>query len=466
MLLSSGLVSGCGATTGDVAAPTPTTVVSAAPMPQSPAPVESASAATTPAGRRFVVDARPNPEDIDDDTGPAPCDFLRSYRGTIGKTPVTLLLRPAKDGTLEGLGHYDVSGPAIPLDVTLTGTSFRIAETKGGTFEGACDATGALRGTFKLGKRTEAFLLKPRPAAWPAFHRVERRATAEPNHPICKTRGKADEANEIELPDGEHVICLPRNPARRKAFLADAQQLLCSADDRGLRVFGLADARIEKSVNAILTNGGYDLAAHEIRRCTGTRTEDFATTLVVARKDLIVVSSFTSSFFGGAHPSNSGGHTTVIDLPTGKSVTLDEIVDKARLRAVAIACLPFHAIAASSERELTLPESLPEAGCGNELDVSMGRFLWGCDKDDRAAPEVNVLPEGVVIGAWGNPHVAAALDGQGPIVPWSVLLRENVLRAGSPLARLWAAEAPAAASVPACTGSYEGARIRMWREVK
>jgi len=195
--------------------------------------------------------------------------------------------------------------------------------------------------------------------------------------------------------------------------------------------------------------------------CTGFRTSHVGMSLVVARRDFLVVGGFSSQRDGGAHPMNNGRGTTAINLTDGHSIGLDDLVDARRLRDVAAACLPVYARAASASGSFELPP-LPPASCGNE--GMEARYLWACDKDDLPEPSWALLPEGIVIGSWANPRVIAALDGQGPILSWGVLKREGVLKAASPMAHLWANVPPADAAAPACTSAYEGDSLRIWRE--
>lgn len=451
--------------------PSPHPPASATPVPTASAQPPGAPPAQ-PTRRRFVATARASAEDIDDDTGPAPCDLDRSYRGTVGKDPgtsVTLLLRPKGDG-LEGLGHYDNVAPAIPLSGKRTGDSFVVTEKSGGTFRGVCGPGGVLRGEVTIGKRKQPFVLHPRPATWPAMHRVTRTATAEPDHPICRKAGRPDavvETSETEY--GPRIVCLPRDPAARKRLLADAPDLLCTANDRSYRVFGLPDPRVEKAVNDRLGGSTYELLAKEIRGCSGARHFDEMARLTHVSRELIVVSSFRSDDFGGAHPMNAGGGSRAIDVRTGADLPLDRILDVTKLRDVASGCLavfrqvPPVAAPRAQEPPKVVPfelEDAPPVLCGKD---GTPRYLWSCSKDDIDGPVWSLLPEGIVIGAWANPHVSAYDDGHGPILPWDVLLRAGVLRADSPAARLWAGVAPAGPSALACTSSFDGEAIRTWR---
>src|SRR5262249_45252916 len=143
------------------AAEAPSVVIASAPVPVASATATAtatAPAAPAPRGRRFVSTSRPLFDDIDADTGPAPCDFARTYRGTIGDVHLTILLAAPAPDKLGGLAHYDRPGPAIAVTGARRGAlDFTLQESGGGRFEGRCDDKGALQGTYTLGGRTRPF---------------------------------------------------------------------------------------------------------------------------------------------------------------------------------------------------------------------------------------------------------------------------------------------------------------------
>jgi hypothetical protein len=446
------------------AAPASNVVVSAsAAPPRAPDAPEPAAARK----RKFVVEKTPLVQDIDEDTGSAPCDFSRSYRGKVGETPVTLLLRKgpsSKPDALEGFGHYDRLGPSIELSgKRVEKNGFVVSERSGGTFEGTCNTGGALVGTFSFNRKKIPFDLKPRPASWPGLYRVQRRATAEPNHPLCKKKAKADQPIETsETDDGPRIICLPTRPAARKALLADGDHLLCTASEASYRVFGMPDRNAEKRANDTLTGVAFDLARNEIASCRHPHQVFLDTTLLWAQQDLLVFTGFRSEDFGGAHPLNNGGRTTVIDLRDGSALALEDLVETSRLRPAAEACLPYFGALDEDRATFEIEGELPPVLCGKEQTPA--RYLWGCDPDDIKAPVWTLLPAGVVIGGWANPHARAADDGRGPILPWSILLRDGILKSGSRVSHLWAGVQPAARSALSCTSALGGSSVVTWRE--
>jgi hypothetical protein len=69
-------------------------------------------------------------------------------------------------------------------------------------------------------------------------------------------------------------------------------------------------------------------------------------------------------------------------------------------------------------------------------------------------PSILVLPDGIAALLRNQPTVSAGLSLRGPVIRWSALLRAGVLKARSPIARLWAGE-KSAAGEPACQRVFE-----------
>jgi hypothetical protein len=459
------LLAGCAPGTPP-APPPPPAEIPVAPSATASTPPPAARPAAEEATRPLVVTSTPLPEDLDQDTGPAPCDFRRTYRGTVGKTPLTWSLHPAAAGSdqVEGSGHYDRPGPAFVLTGTRTAASgaFVVSEKAGGVFRGECDAKGTLKGEFSLQGKKTPFELRARPAGWPPLYRTARHATQEPNHPLCKKQAKRDQMVVTSESDtGPEILCLPTNPVKKKELLTENDFLLCAVDERAYRVFGLADPAVEKRVNEQLGSSLYDAMRDEIRACHHRHRFFASSSLVWAGPDLLVVSGFHSDDQGGAHPMNNSDGSRAIDLRSGASIALDQILDPAALRPLAGACLPLYEATSGGPRTVQVAARLPPVTCSDE--PGMARYLWGCSPDDRQDPAWTLLPAGIVIGAWGNPHVTAATDGWGPIVPWSVLRRAGILRANSPVAHLWAGVPAAGPTDLPCEGAYEGGSLLAWR---
>jgi hypothetical protein len=392
---------------------------------------------------------------LDEPAGRAPCDFSRAFRGTVGQRKMSLVIRrdAAAAKLLTGESHDDREGEASTLSGTLEANGFSLLDSAGGSFRGVCDElTGNLSGTFTLGQASSLFTFTPRPDDWPGLYQVLVEVDAESHNPACARVGKRDEPVALS----EYETCPPRDPAKRKAFYEDVPNAGCRLRETSFRVFGLADEQVEKKLNAELSSSQGDAA--QTRACkTAPQSEDHSMSIVDVRASVLVVTTFHSIDEGGIHPRNSTGPTKTLDLISGDVVRLEHaIVDVEKLKAPAADCVGLYEVFAGDAAPAEMPAVAP-ARCGEEASA---RFLWGCP--DHETPTLIVTGAGVIIGQSGNPHATIALEGQGPLLPWSVLLRSGALRQGSPIERLWKGVPPAPAEAPACTSAYEGDRWRRW----
>jgi hypothetical protein len=461
--LSLVLAWGCGSTQPHAdPSPTVTASGSAPPLVSASTPRASSSAvveAPPPHEKQIVVATEPNATDVDAAAPGAKCDFSRSYRGKIGETPVSLVLHvDAKDGSVvTGLSHYDREGDAISVRGKADGTTFTLDESPGGTFAGTCDpATGILTGTFTLGKAATPFTLNPRPSDWPGLYVVTKQASAESHDPACLGIAKPNEPVAVS----DWGVCPPSDPKKRKEFYKDAPDLGCSIKDISFRVFGMTDKGVEKKVNATLGLTPFDGELRSINACPSTPMNAWYNEFIVRLSGgLLVTETFRSEYSGGAHPMNSNGEPTTIDLTTGEVVRLEDAVgDLGKLKGAAAKCVALYNTVGGDVTRAPVPAELPEAKCGS--DGGMAVFLWGCAENPR--PSLAILSEGVVIAQSGNPHVSAVMDGWGPIIPWSILLRDGVVPSESPIARLWKDAAKAGPTDLPCTSAYEGDTWRSW----
>ncbi len=423
-------------------------------VPQAKVSESSGPAALPRASKaRPTLSIQPSGTTLDEPLGGAPCDFSRAFRGTVGQRKVSLVLRrDARAPTLlTGESHEDREGEAGTLSGKLEASAFSLSDRSGGTFRGVCDAlTGNLSGTFTLGQASSLFTFSPRPADWPGLYMVSVEVSAESHNPACARVAKRDEPVALS----EYEICPPRDPAKRKAFYEDAPDAGCRLRETSFRVFGLGDTRVEKKINAELSLSQGDPAG--TRACkTAPQSEDHSMMIVDVRASVLVVTTFNSVDEGGIHPRNSKGPTITLDLTTGEVVPVERVIsDLEKLKAPAADCVGLYEVFGGDTAPAEMPEVAP-AKCGEEAS---GRFLWGCPEHET--PMLIVTGAGVIVGQSGNPHATIALEGYGPLLPWSVLLRSGVLRQGSPIERLWKDVRPASAEAPACTSAYEGDRWR------
>lgn len=432
--------------------------------PKSAASGSAPAAPTGPATSRTVQVTRAALADLDEPAGAAPCDLERAYRGTIGsETRVSMVLRrgPGGEGTLAGATHYDLPGPGLPATGTRSGRQFTLTERGGATFRGVCDDGGVLRGEVTMGKRTLPFTLSPRPAGEPGLFRMTRKAEGELRPPGCAAVASRTEVTFMTDDEGREIPCAPTDPAHRKAALRESPELRCAVVDASLQVFGLADPKVERSVNEALAGPGFAHDEKRARACTGPFVVQRTQRLVWAGSDVLVVSPFEARSTGGPRPMSHRGSSRALELRTGRALAVTDVATLSALSSAASRCLAAMSLADDSRERFALPLALPTPPkCGS--DAGDRGYLWGCE-GAPSEPTWTLLPEGLVIGAWGVPQVAAHEGGRGPVLSWSVLLRDGALLAGSPLARLWAGVAAAGDDALACAGTYHGDHVRAWR---
>lgn len=434
------------------------------------APSTSASAhaeePSAPVRQRFALEKTPR----DDDARKAPCDFHRAYRGTIGKTPVSYVLdRSPKDpAQITGLVHYDDTSKAAPVvgRVEADG-SFTLTEKPGGDLRGRCDDTGALVGTFSLAGKSSPFRLRPGLAGAPGLFGVSRRDAKDPNHPAC--RGKTKPREVVVIPGPEpppddpdrfvpSIYCM--TPALRKHIVDDGgADLRCRGDFGGTHLFGMADTALERRLNTILDGDGPKRAVAQLNPCAGGSYVIVGTTIEAISADAAVVTRSETVGAAGAMHSDPDIKRTLLDLHSGTESSFADAVDLDRLRAVVARCLPVYDAASKSKgTTFEVAAELAPRECSRQEDI-----LWGCEKDDR--PDWTVVSEGLVVAHRVGSPIGHGLEGTGPIIGWDVLLREKVLRPGSPLASFAVGVQPAKPEAPVCSAAITFSEHLAWKAI-
>ncbi|KYF88310.1 hypothetical protein BE20_23325 [Sorangium cellulosum] len=343
----------------------------------------------------------------------APCDLSRVYRGAVGGAGVTLRLRRTDAGDLSGEAAYDAGAGALSLDGRIEGDqgfSLRELDRSGqavGRYEGRCRLeTGALEGTWARGAATKPFALAP---------------------------GGADAVPLVE---------------RRKRFTVPRENPgPCAYDVVRPAVFGLGSAEREGRINLALHHGPSlldpRLEAH-VRRCAPPWSAEVKGGYSVAANTSGLLSVILDgwTYIGPAVHSDVhvGLRVASIDVPTGRELRLEDVIaDKAELREMVKACLPF----ASEALDI------------NEWELE--RLIHGVPAEDDVPssihdPDILVLEDGIAaLITGGVPFAGAGIVLKGPVLSWSGLLSRRVLKASSPIARLWAKARPLARGEPLCT---------------
>jgi hypothetical protein len=312
---------------------------------------------------------------------------------------VRILASTCAGSAIKGRYFYAKFGVDIPLEGTLDAEN-HVELTEGdpkkssGHFKGTCDlATGALSGTWTGTKPAHLpFKLepvKPRPVPLVATKKLS--ATVK-----AKTLGPG---NIKECRDKQEVV---------EIFGAGTPE----AEDRINKGAGRA-APCAPSDREDCDTGGWCEYGEGV-------TETFRGLVTISRGG----GAYTD---GAAHPQNFlGFDLTTFDLATGSRV-------------------------ADSDLWATAPEGLIKrcnaAFFGEPDGGEVDEFLASMRPDGRM---LNLTERGVHIYGAGFPHFAGALTGQGPTLPWGVLLREGALRADSPVKRAWEGVAKAKPGDPKC----------------
>jgi hypothetical protein len=322
-----------------------------------------------------------------------PCPLAAGYRGTVEGHRV--FARLGRDGSrLYGRYFYEHSGIDLRLDGSISReNTLQLAEgepdSQTGRFEGTCDpASGAMDGTW-TGATSGPFHLEP----------------IAPGEVALPAEKRFTVSHHVHKPD------------------PDARIKTCSYTESRVELFGLRDAELEQSINRQglepFAGPRLELAlAHSADRCgDGFGFEaDSQQTLVDSFRELATLEQSGSIDGGGAHPSELSFSRVTIDLRTGHPVTTHDVFVRDLLRRVlecAARAEPFDTTMDAEELE-----SHFDAGSFDLTET--GVHFFGRD----------------------YPHVMAALDGQGPVIGYDVLLRDGYLRADSPVKRAWSGITP------------------------
>lgn len=320
---------------------------------------------------------------------PDPCPLAAGYQGAVEGHRV--FARLGRDGTrLYGRYFYEHAGIDLRLDGTLSGANaVQLAEgepdAQSGRFEGTCDAaSGAIDGTWTGAKSSGPFHLEPIGPNEVALAAVKRFAVS----------------HHVHKPD------------------PDARIKDCSYEESRVELFGLRDADVERSINRQgldpFVGARLELGlAHSAEKCgDGFGFEaDAQQTLADSFRELATLEQGGSIDSGGAHPGELAFSRFTLDLRTGHPVTRQDVFVRnplPRVLACAARAKPYDA----------------------ELDADELKEHFDADSFDLTETGVHFF---------GNdyPHVMAALDGEGPVIGYDVLLRDGYLRADSPVKRAW-----------------------------
>lgn len=359
---------------------------------------------------------------IDKEVLTAPCDFSRNYRGKVGDSRWSVILK-RKDSSLEGFVAYD-NGSG---DLTLRGSvrpdgTFVFEESKdgqkGGQIEGRCaKETGVLSGSWTQGKTTRDFTLSPRSARGVGI--FERR----------RQLGKPIEDEPSCYWDVSHPAVFGLGDAAR-AGLINAHLKI--------RFIGLNEASTEQLV--LTCPKGTD------NHVTGYYS------IEMNENGLLSILENGYVYLGpAAHGDfNAAAAAISIDIPSGRKLVLTDIVTSSKaLRPVVTSCMKLVVEKLDGGDEWWHERSIqgvPSDKNGDPVEETSKDFVPSSIHE----PSFLVLPDGLAVLIRGQNTVGAFLEMQGPVIQWGALLRAGVLKSNSPVARLWSNAKPLAANDASC----------------
>jgi hypothetical protein len=324
---------------------------------------------------------------------PPPCAFSGSYRGVVAGAPV--LVRLARVGPqITGRYFYEKGGIDIALRGASTGDAFSLSEGESskvtGTFEGRCDASGALAGQWKGAQgKTTAFSLVP----------------IQPGKAVAATK---------------NFLFRRKTKDQNPGPVAD-----CTVKETWTELFGLEDAHVEESVNqqglGVVHPRLRPQELKDARTCESGFEIEYSERIDPKPHDVAsVVRTGYGMWDGAAHPNNFIDYAAyTLDLKTGKRST---------------AALVF----AKDPTPIALH-------CFANGDDDSASYAANFSKE-----QFSIELTGIHFYGNGFGHAMSVATGQGPTVSFAILLRDGYLRKDSPFARLWETVKPAAKAAEQC----------------
>jgi hypothetical protein len=351
----------------------------------------STSGATPPTPPSLAPSASPPDARTTTATPTTTCDWKWGFKGTVAGQPAFLRL-VQRDGAISGRYFYEKIGQDIALHGTIAGSS-DVELTEGdpnkstGRFKGSCEPGGAFTGTWSNDKGAQPFRFEPVPAR---------------DTPIVASKKM-------------HV-------ARKVKHVGSFGMKECTYDETAFELFGARTPEAETAINGRDAN---DVSPHvlskdtygDVTACESGVTAEFGRTVTKTWNDLVDVQQVgTFNYDGAAHPGNAVDYSHVtFDLRTGKAIGQKDVLAKIPTSLVE-SCKQWYAKAHASEWD------------GIDIDADGSTFV--------------LVPDGIQIFGTSYGHAAAVLTGRGPVLTWGALLRENALRADSPVKRAWEGKGP------------------------
>jgi hypothetical protein len=303
---------------------------------------------------------------------------------------------------VHGRYFYERVGVDLPLEGTTTAGKLSLREGKrakpSGWFEGTCDAAGRMTGDWSASPPNAGG--DAGAARHGAFDLVPIEPGAAP--PVIATK---------------HTTIVARPKTVGPFGMKE-----CKFHEAHFEIFGLADAGVERTLNA----EGIDPDApprwpderRDVEVCETGYEWEFNQTIEFFPHDFAIIHQGGYGLLdGSAHPANSiAVDVAVWDLRTGRRVRFADVFAKDPMPEV-LRC--FDALS-------------------SEPSWKGADFWSGYVTRDRFV----VTDTGLRFYGADYFHAVAAWTGAGPTFPWSMLLGGGYLQADSPVRRLWEGVAP------------------------
>lgn len=265
------------------------------------------------------------------------------------------------------------------------------------------------------------------------------------------------------LPKGSMPI------VERRMERGTPSELSCSLSVDSPAVFGFGNSEKASRINAALKVRFYDHTdsdlAQMIDQCLAHKSigavMGWYSVEMNSQGVLSVLTNGIINIAPSVHSTwNAAARAVSIDAVTGKTLVLSDVVTSPRALRPLIKRCAVAMVETIGINDFELERSIQ----GVEADKNGDPVEPGAPFAPSSVhvPGFLVLPEGLAVLISGMGTVGAFLEQTGPILPWTALAKEGVLRKDSPVARIWQKQLKSmpAGDEPPCTQVFKPQWLR------